>query len=152
MSDAELDHLLENAMAEVAKAMHAAFNAGKESGLQEARTELAEKLSSMIGSIASHKPERSLISSAGERPPTDRPSQKRAPQGSIKPALLRALEPYPLGLPASDIVASTGFKENTVRGTLRQLLAEGKVLKRNNFWLIAKKDEGSPAFAGEPSQ
>jgi hypothetical protein len=145
----DMDRLLVDLLAGVEEAAKKFYTAGLNEGRKLATAEMAVKLSNVIGGVIPPSPPDAKMQPAGLSSQEDR--RKRAPQGTIKPALLKALTDYQAGLSSSDLVALTGFKENTVRGTLRQLLIEGAVEKRGQFWAVAIKNEGPAIQSAEPS-
>jgi hypothetical protein len=90
-------------------------------------------------------PERSYdgIASTGPLPDVSvaRTSGK-APPGTVKPAILNLIETSS-GLLTEQIVKITGFKENSVRGTISALSKEGKI-RRNGGGHWIKKSETAP--------
>jgi hypothetical protein len=60
-----------------------------------------------------------------------RPSAK-APPGTVKPAILRMLDDSALS--TEQIIRITGFKENSVRGTLSTLLKAGEIERNGGYW------------------
>ncbi len=60
--------------------------------------------------------------------------RERAPSGSIKPKIAELVYNGALGITAREIVDITGFKPNTVRGTLWTLRREGLIAKKGEGW------------------
>jgi len=119
-----------------------AFENGREVGKHEATGHLKAKLAE-IRNLTDHvlasgldaaiaEPRVPAVSSAMSNDTSD---SERAAPGSIKPAILNFLAKNERGASASDIAGATGIKENTVRGTLRNLKLEGKAQKIGNVWL-----------------
>jgi len=73
----------------------------------------------------------------------------RAPSGTVKPAIKELIEKAPNGIRASDIIERTGFKDNSVRGTLSALRAEGFAERHGEVWVLKRK--GSLGGTSEPS-
>jgi hypothetical protein len=68
----------------------------------------------------------------------------KVPPGTVKPAILDLIETSN-GIRTDTIITTTGFKENSVRGTLSALMAEGKIKRAaNGFWV---KNAEAPANA-----
>lgn len=64
----------------------------------------------------------------------------RAAPGTVKPAIEKLVKES-AGITMQEIVERTGFKLNSVRGTLYTLKSEGSVDKWGEQWFPAKKDE-----------
>ena len=62
----------------------------------------------------------------------------RAPVGTVKPAIKVLIENAANGIRATQIIEKTGFKENSVRGTLAALKAEGFAQRRGERWFRSK--------------
>jgi len=75
-------------------------------------------------------------------------ASSKAPPGTVKPTILRLVETS-RGLLTEQIIGSTGFKENSVRGTLSTLLKEGKIERNGTYWV--KNREAPQAEAKEAS-
>jgi hypothetical protein len=59
----------------------------------------------------------------------------RARAGTVKPAIKILIGNAAGGITASEIVARTGFKENSVRGTLAALRSENFAERRGELWI-----------------
>jgi hypothetical protein len=59
----------------------------------------------------------------------------KLPPGTVKPTILKLIMDTPGGLPTEEIIAKTGFKENSVRGTLSGLLKLGQVFRSGKNWV-----------------
>jgi hypothetical protein len=59
-------------------------------------------------------------------------SPAKAAPGTVKPGILRILEESPLS--TEQIIKLTGFKENSVRGTLSTLLKAGEIERDGSLW------------------
>jgi hypothetical protein len=59
----------------------------------------------------------------------------KEPPGTVKPTILKLVMDTPGGLPTEEIIAKTGFKENSVRGTLSGLLKLGQVFRSGKNWV-----------------
>ena len=114
-----------------------AFEAGRHAGRAEAsadlKAKLADFLSSGQGAPSTESPGRAVMS-----------SDERATQGSVKPKIVQLVaESAATGTTATEITNRTGFKPNTVRGTLWTLGHEGSIFKRAGRWypVISHVDE-----------
>lgn len=116
------------------------FEVGFAAGKATAEKEMGEKLAQVLGlpaaPMARSIPRRLLI-----RAKTHFAGTGRAPRGSVRPAVIEALESSP-GLRPSDIAAVTGLNENSIRGMLNALAGEDPPMteKRGDLWyLVAQK-------------
>jgi hypothetical protein len=66
-------------------------------------------------------------------------AQTKAPPGTVRPAILRMIEQSP-GVSTDRILVATGFKENSVRGTLSTLAKEGKIKRDLRGWITTNYD------------
>jgi len=73
----------------------------------------------------------------------------KAPPGTVKPAILHMIENSP-PLLTEQIISQTGFKENSVRGTLSALYKGGKI-ERTSGGLWTKKHKVPSAETEETS-
>ena len=64
----------------------------------------------------------------------------RARAGTVKPAIKILIENATGGISASEIVARTGFKENSVRGTLATLKSENFAERRGDLWILLQNE------------
>lgn len=71
-------------------------------------------------------------------PLAEKVAASRLPQGTVRPAVIDALRGMSGARPA-DIAEKTGLKENSVRGTLNILKAEGVTDKRDNLWFLVEQ-------------
>jgi len=132
---------IEDMVASVALVMRAtlrrAFDDGKTAGRREAYKEIGQKLLAEgdADAIASLPPTLLKEVPAAPQPETEVNGSDRAIPGSIRPTILAFLEKKDTGAATSEIVAATGIKENTVRGTLRAMRIEHKVHKVGQAWL-----------------
>lgn len=147
--------------------LNIAFESGRSLGREEAKAMVAQKVKDGL--------ERALLEFSGPPPappanpqanapppaaqatPSKVSLSTRAPMGSVRPAVLRALGDHPSGLSAPRVhhaVVVAGnpvIKENTVRVQLNKLRKEGLVAKRGQLWFLPEKAEG-PSGQPEPSE
>jgi hypothetical protein len=102
-----IDTILSRATSDIRKLLEEAFEAGR----NEMRGELSALL---MGGDTAHTT--TVAPSQGEG---------RAPAGTVKPTIKALIMNTPSGIRASQIIEKTGFKENSVRGTLSTLKDEG---------------------------
>jgi hypothetical protein len=140
-----------------------AFEAGRAQGKREASSEVRAKLEGFIYSIdaldicgAAAEIGSSTLRE-NEVPPqrisSDTPAHHqmiaerghyaigRATPGTVKPALASIIATSSVGVTTETIIARTGFKENSVRGTLHSLRTEGKIEKKGNLWFPASASQ-----------
>jgi hypothetical protein len=118
-----------------------AFEAGRGVGRGEAAADLKAKIVGLL-SIADQSattdteeliitPDLAAVASNG-----------RAAQGSVKPTIARMIvDGAQAGVTSEEITTRTGFKPNTVRGTLWTLGNEGLAVKRGGRWYPVDGDQ-----------
>jgi len=116
-----------------------AFEAGRALGRHEATDEMKVRLASVLS--GDHViPKRSLIGGAGQTEPSPREAapeeEGRAAPGTVKPRILKLIQDTPAGLATREITNRTGFKHNSVRGTLWTLKREGSIIERDGRWVV----------------
>jgi hypothetical protein len=138
MSDfTPIEYLLSRATQSVRKLLEEAYAAGRAKEREDMKRELTTFLSR--GNEAQVTVARPAINSNG-----------RAPSGTVKPAIKELIEKAPNGIRASDIIKTTGFKDNSVRGTLAALRAEGFAERHGELWVLSQR-KGSLGGPSEPS-
>jgi len=106
-----------------------AFEAGRNAGRAEA-DDLRAKMAALI-SVGQSSPPAVAVS----RGVTTVASDERATQGSVKPKIAKLIaDSGTSGLTPGEITHITGFKANTVRGTIWTLGREGSIVKRGSRW------------------
>jgi hypothetical protein len=73
----------------------------------------------------------------------------KLPPGTVKPTILKLVMDAPGGISTEEIISKTGFKENSVRGTLSGLLKLGQVFRSGKNWVT--NTEAPEAEAREAS-
>lgn len=146
MPNNPIDTILARATGDIRKLLEEAFEAGRVAARDEIQRGISAYLS--LGT----KPMPSLLGSCAESPTITATEQtaERAPMGTVKPAIKELIENADRGITASEIIEKTGFKENSVRGTLSALKTDGFAERRGELWFLSKH-EGPPALASEPS-
>lgn len=136
---------LESIISEAAESQQAAireaFEAGRAVGQQEASADLMAKIT---GLLSANQARQTVLPDPVPHPPSPQAeaSDKRAPTGSVKPAIAKVIAESPKGVTADEIVGLTGFKPNSVRGTLWTLGNEGTIVKRQGRWFPISSPEG----------
>ncbi len=103
-----------------------AFEAGRNAGRAEA-DDLRAKMAALISvDVATPLPLRAttMVVSSGDR----------ATQGSVKPTIAKLIAESAAGMTPGEIIEVTGFKPNSVRGTLWTLMHDGAIVKREGRW------------------
>jgi hypothetical protein len=132
---------LETAWQEGTKAIQQAFDAGRAAGKNDAAAEFRGRLASMLNDPVAAPlappplppPPLPPPFSAG---PVLTPELKRAPRGSVRPAVMQALAAE-VGLTTGEVAVIAGINENSARGTLNLLSSEGKVIRNGGKWYLA---------------
>ena len=152
----QLDEIASDVPGLIQPLLSEAYEAGRKAGYQEASAALKAKLFGVLkdgsdevalptessflsegGSVSGDEPDSALTMS-------DRTTPRRATPGSVKPAILKYLSDSRGGLSVDDIVTATGFKPNSVRGTLWTLGNEGSASKRLGKWFISGGQSEDP--------
>lgn len=107
-----------------------AFEAGRSAGRAEA-DDLRAKMAALISVGQSLPPVVAVSPGAG----ATTGDLGRAIQGSVKPRIAKLIaDSGTSGVTPSEITYITGFKANTVRGTIWTLGQEGSIVKRGSRW------------------
>jgi hypothetical protein len=110
-----------------------AFESGRAVGREEASADFKAKIASLL-SVG--PPETIKLVASDLLVGTD----KRAVSGSVKPTIARLItESGRAGVTPDDILKATGFKPNSVRGTLWTLGNKGLAVKRDGRWFPVEK-------------
>lgn len=108
------------------------YQAGYADGRNAATAELRSKMSAILGDAPSPS-----IEPYGNPAPNEQTEAEgeRAAPGTVKPAILKLIQEHPEGLTRMDIVRMTGFKINSIRGTLWALHAgDRSILTHKGKW------------------
>ncbi len=158
MSPANIEDIMSRATDGIRELLKEAYEAGRAKGRDDIRRNLL--------SVLTNAEQPSDIAPRGGTPELDIAVQKalsRATSGTVKPTIKTLIENAEKGILTSEIIEKTGFKENSVRGTLSTLKAEGFADRRGDLWFRAKTEppieeeegfadeEDSSFFAPEPS-
>jgi hypothetical protein len=138
MPDSPIENILSRATQDIRKLLIEAYEAGRAREREDIKRELTTFLSR--GDTAQ------ITGTVG--PASD--TEGRAPIGTVKPGIKALIENASYGITASEIIEKTGFKENSVRGTLSALRADGIAERRGDLWFLSQR-KGPPALASEPS-
>lgn len=118
----------------IEEAYHQGYNVGFASGKQEAGQALLQFVSNMnTDRITPHGYEQL---EAGDKGMAIANEAEKQPPGTVKPAVLKSIQNSPNGLSIRQIEQKTGFKSNSIRGTVWLLQKEGSVKKgEGSLWL-----------------
>jgi hypothetical protein len=135
----ELDKLASRASADITRALWEAYEIGRE----DMRRELMALLSPSRNDAPPPGP---LYDTNASEP------RAKAPPGTVRPAILSMIE-LSSGVTTEHIIRTTGFKENSVRGTLSTLAKELRIERRGNEWFVKKikASDGEPTEASKSS-
>lgn len=147
----EFSDILDEAAAQQERLLTEAFEAGRALGRREASAKLKARLFGLLSddgsddSVALGGPQEFFandgfagVDVAGS---DGQEHDRRAPPGSVKPAIAKLVGERP-GLTTEEVTNATGFKKNSVRGTLWLLSTEEQVERREGRWYpVAQKDE-----------
>jgi hypothetical protein len=123
MPDSQIKDIHSRAMQDVRKLLEEAFEAG--------RADMRREMLALLSDNSRQTFYRPTVTLTGSDADLE---VGRAPSGTVKPAIKELIEKAPNGILASDIIEKTGFKENSVRGTLSALKAEGFAERRGELW------------------
>jgi len=141
MPNRQIEEILSLATQDVRKLIEAAFEAG--------RADMRRELFALL-TDNNRQTELAPIGSLADFHETIDHGNGRAPSGTVKPAIKDLIKNSANGIRASDIIERTGFKDNSVRGTLAALRAEGFAERRGEFWYLSQR-KGPLTAASEPS-
>jgi hypothetical protein len=127
------------------KLVRNAYEAGKAAGKQEAAEDLRVRLASVLNVPMNLSP--TILPPPPLPPPpgsSTHEAEKRAPRGSVRPAIIGILVVSPNGVTTGEAALLSGVNENSARGTLNTLLSDGIVRKDGGKWyLIPGKELGA---------
>jgi hypothetical protein len=121
-----LQELASRMSSDVVRALAEAYAIGREDMKRELMAVLSPSSPDRAGTSVSWGVKNPVVipQTAGKLPP-----------GTVKPTILKLVMDTPGGIPTEEIIAKTGFKENSVRGTLSGLLKLGQVFRSGKYWV-----------------
>ncbi|WP_143132141.1 hypothetical protein [Methylobacterium sp. 174MFSha1.1] len=151
----ELTDILSELASHQARLMTEAFEAGRAAGRVEATADILHKIGTILPTgpvVAPMLPIASEAKGEAARPIAPPPAfgggedTGRATPGSVKPRVAQLVSERP-GITTRQIEDATGFKLNSIRGTLWALHAQDHVIERRNggWYPSAQKDEAAGA-------
>ena len=108
-----------------------AYRAGYEAGSREGAANFKSKVAQLLSADTQSAPE--LPASETEQALRSVEVGDRAIPGTVKPAVLQLIRRNPQGIPRSAIEKQTGFKPNSVRGTLWTLMNERSIMRDDHY-------------------
>lgn len=120
-----------------------AFEAGKTVGRHEAAIDLRTKIDGVLSADAAGK-----LVHVSPKIPANGVNPKRAVSGSVKPVIANLIKGAASGLTIDDIAKATGFKVNSIRGTLWTLGKERAAVKRKGRWFPLGSPKGEAEAVG----
>lgn len=145
---ADIQDILADANEALRPIIEAAYHAGRDAGRREAANDLRAKLASVIGGdeLSSTDKSTEVHTSLTNQGDVASSSEEdgRATPGTVKPMVLKLISEARNGITTRDIVRATGFKHNSVRGTLWALRKDGLITKDENKRWVASPQEYSP--------
>jgi hypothetical protein len=135
-----IDQLLSEIGPALKPLIDAVYQAGYADGRAAAKADLHSKMSALLldDNVVPVEP----YGKATPNEQTEAESDRAAP-GTVKPAILKLIKDHPEGLTRRDIIDLTGFKVNSVRGTLWQLHAVDREIDTHKGKWYPK---GSPQY------
>lgn len=142
MSD-DITQIFDRAASTIRAMLFDAYEAGRQIGRKEAAAEFKAKIADFLEQEP--KAKHVVVSVTGV---SAEAQTSRAAPGSVKPAIMKLVQDSG-GMSLRDIEQATGFKYNSVRGTLWQLQQEDKIVKDGDIYrAVSQKNEP----AGTPSK
>lgn len=146
----DISEIIKDGGAALERLLREAFDAGVEHGREGLRAQLARLLNttppqpSFLGSATNEYDREPPGNPINVTPETvARAAQhvmKRALPGTVKPTILKMIDDDHLfGISTEQLIERTGFKPNSVRGTVSTLQAEGLIEKFGTQWHSVKK-------------
>ena len=132
MTNQALDEILLRGTDELRALLETAFEAGRTSEREAMKRRMEQFFENVNHWTEVHN---KIVPPKPEQP---RP-EGRAPLGSVKPAIKSLIEKAEGGISAGDIVKQTGFKENSVRGTLSALKTERFAPRNGELWFAIRQ-------------
>jgi hypothetical protein len=140
MPDNPLETIISRATGDIRKLLEEAFEAG--------RNDMRRELTVFLAGAPLGIPRVEAHTVIGGIAPS--PNEGRAPVGTVKPTIKAVITEAPNGIRTSEIIEKTGFKENSVRGTLSTLKDEGFAERRGDLWYLSQR-KGPQVEASGPS-
>jgi hypothetical protein len=138
---ADFEQVEKGATDAVKLALRNAYEAGVAAGYAKASEEIRARLSNVFSEVVF--PSGSVITNATVNPDQRGEEMREAP-GTVKPTLLKLVTDSPQGISTKELIARTGFRANTTRGTLWSLRTQEKQIhKVGNKWFPGPESESA---------
>ncbi len=135
-----LDKLTVRATADMASLIRDAYEMGRE--------DMRRELVALLSPSAREGVETTTIAYGYDAAVARAPA--KAPPGTVRPAIVKMIEESS-GVSTDQILTATGFKENSVRGTLSTLHKEGKIARNQEGHWISRLRSGVAQLMEEAS-
>lgn len=120
----ELNEILKSGGVTLERLLREAFEAGVAAG----REDIRRQLQGFFDAPSSRRGHPAIVVA---------PSDVRAAPGTVKPTILRHIEESSFqGITTEELIAETGFKPNSVRGTVSTLQSERAIAKVGDKWFV----------------
>ena len=134
----------------ISEAYQAGYSAGLLQGERDAAAKLQSKLMELFeGGVGSPSTKENSLLTFPEDSDAKPGSEERVAPGTVKPAILSLLRGSQRGLSVRQIEDATGFKHNSVRGTIWTLQKEGQVFRGEGGRWHAKPDPDDKTLTAE---
>jgi hypothetical protein len=145
MTMRRLSDILSDGSASIEVLLKEAFEAGKAEAAAEMRAKMTAVLDSVAGSADASRntpsgvsPRLAVAIVADDIMSRVAAPERRAVPGTVKPEIIRLIrESGSEGVSTEDLISRTGFKPNSVRGTVSTLQLEHTIQKMGNRWVSA---------------
>ncbi|SFK39341.1 hypothetical protein [Methylocapsa palsarum] len=158
MANQFIDQIIPRETEHLRSLLEAAFEAGRAAEREAMKRQLLAVLSPSELNIENVPMAQTGLDTVSQRGPladehiAATHAETRAQPGTVKPVIKGLIETAKNGILTSTIIERTGFKENSVRGTLSALKSEGFAERRGDLWFVAPdQDRSKPeeTFADE---
>jgi hypothetical protein len=137
-----IDDIIAEVAAVIGPLLRETFEAGREAGARETTAAMKAKLLEAVDSLnvadAALNTVLGVTPTLADEPPAPQVLEEaaaiRATPGTVKPTIERLIASAPNGITTEEILAKTGFKANSVRGTLWTLNNDQAIEKRGDRW------------------
>jgi hypothetical protein len=137
---AHVDDILSDIVRVLRPALESALARVKEDAKREAAAEFRARFAAMLDETPAVVPTPEPEADKAPIPKARAAPKGRASPGTVKPQILDVLRQSPEGISTRDIATLTGFKYNSVRGTLWLLKKEGHAANRDDKWFPASRE------------
>ena len=122
---------IEDIVSDILGLLHEAHELGKDEGAAEMRANLAAFLQGGERPAPNSTRNGSSVETHVMGNVADDARKDKAQKGTVKPGIIKLINDTPTGLTQDEIIEKTGYKSNSVRGTLYTILTEGLVERRS---------------------